>query len=585
MDPRTRQTCTLVLLAFALAATRPVAGATETRHIVVQERETGQLATLDVVHGYAALGDILIGRRDDVVSNGFSWPQPLSARSAVRKDKQQYLVQGARSWPLPIPYVIDETFPPANRSAITDALAHFANHSGIRFVKATTESNYLRFLPESDSIECGHSFFGMQGGEQPIFIRCAGAGIVVHEIMHALGFGHEHQRADRDSFIRLHPECVTPQAMATFQSQVVQTFQSAPYGPYDYASIMHYPQWGVFSSTCPVITPVQTDFFDSSPSLFWGLDAQPYAELTPCFSGIGQTCGLSRGDVLALNYFYGGAPLAGGDAPLAGAMNYEGLWWASPAGSESGWGINVAQQGNVIFATWFTYDVNGNPWWLTMAANETAEGEYSGTLYRSNGPRTGFGPPAPMPTAVGTGTLTFGSATSGTFSYQVSDGANIATQTKAIVPLSFGPVPICVWGAQPDLTKATNFQDLWWAAPAGSESGWGLNLTQQGTTIFATWFTYDVNENPLWLSVLAPQTGPNTYTGTLYLTNGPAFGSAAFDPTKVGRTAVGTATFTFSDGNNGTFAYNVNLGDGVNKANEAKAITRDVFRAPGTACH
>jgi len=183
------------------------------------------------------------------------------------------------------------------------------------------------------------------------------------------------------------------------------------------------------------------------------------------------------------------------------------------------------------------------------------------------------------------GTLTFGSATSGTFSYQVSDGANIATQTKAIVLQTFGPPPICVWDAEPDLTKATNFQDLWWAAPAGSESGWGLNLTQQGTTIFATWFTYDAKQNPLWLSVTAPQGGPNTYTGTLYLTNGPAFGSVAFDPTKVGRTAVGTASFTFSDGNNGMFAYNVNLGDGVDKGYQAKAITRQVFRAPGTVCH
>ena len=172
---------------------------------------------------------------------------------------------------------------------------------------ATTESKYLRFLPESDSAECGHSFFGIQGGDQPILIRCYSAGTVVHEIMHALGFGHEHQRADRDSFIRLHPECVTPETMAAFQTQVLQTFQSVPYGPYDYASIMHYPQWGAFSSssTCPVITPIPTDFFDSSPGLFWGLDARP-TRADALLSGIGQTCGLSRGDVLALNYFYGG---------------------------------------------------------------------------------------------------------------------------------------------------------------------------------------------------------------------------------------------------------------------------------------
>ena len=81
---RTKRTYTVLLLAFTLAATLPVAGATETRQIVVQERQTGQLATLDVVHGYAAAGDILIGRTDDVLRDGFSWPQPLSARSADR---------------------------------------------------------------------------------------------------------------------------------------------------------------------------------------------------------------------------------------------------------------------------------------------------------------------------------------------------------------------------------------------------------------------------------------------------------------------------------------------------------------------
>ena len=261
--------------------------------------------------------------------------------------------------------------------------------------------------------------------------------------------------------------------------------------------------------------------------------------------------------------------------------NYGGLWWNA---DESGWGINFAHQGDTIFATWFTYDANGKAWWLTMTANKTTEGMYIGTLYRTNAaPFSAFVPPA-TPTAVGAAIITFASETTGWFRYQVSDGANVALQAKVIMRQTFGSVPTCIWGAQADLTKATNFQDLWWAAPAESEPGWGVNLTQQGTTIFATWFTYDANHDPLWLSVTAPQTGPNTYSGTLYLTNGPAFDSVPFDPAKVGRTAVGTATFTFSDGNKGTFAYNVDLGDGVNKANQAKAITRQVFALPGTVC-
>ena len=46
-------------------------------------------------------------------------------------------------------------------------------------------------------------------------------------------------------------------------------------------------------------------------------------------------------------------------------MNYEGLWWAV-GGAEAGWGINFAHQDDVIFATWFTYNVAGKAWWLTM---------------------------------------------------------------------------------------------------------------------------------------------------------------------------------------------------------------------------
>jgi len=54
------------------------------------------------------------------------------------------------------------------------------------------------------------------------------------------------------------------------------------------------------------------------------------------------------------------------------------------------------------------------------------------------------------------------------------------------------------------------------------------------------------------------------------------------DPSHVERTAVGTATFTFDDGNSGTFAYDVS--DGANVGKQHKAITRQVFALPGTVC-
>jgi len=257
------------------------------------------------------------------------------------------------------------------------------------------------------------------------------------------------------------------------------------------------------------------------------------------------------------------------------ATNYEGLWWNSPAGSESGWGINFEHQGDIIFATWFTYDATGKGWWLTMIASKTAPGTYSGSLFQTKGPAFNavpFTPAQVTPTQVGTGTLTFGDANNGTFAYTV----NGISQVKSITRQVFGPLPTCATAA--NLAATSNYQGLWWAAPAGSESGWGVNFAHEGDTIFATWFTYDLDGTPMWLVVTAAKTAPGTYTGTLYRTTGPAFSAVPFDPSHVAITAVGSATLTFADGNSGTFAYTVN---GIA---QAKAITHQVFSGGGTTC-
>ena len=53
-------------------------------------------------------------------------------------------------------------------------------------------------------------------------------------------------------------------------------------------------------------------------------------------------------------------------APSLIPANYQGLWWSAPAGSESGWGLALAHQGDLIFVSWFTYDLTGKAWWLVM---------------------------------------------------------------------------------------------------------------------------------------------------------------------------------------------------------------------------
>jgi hypothetical protein len=217
-----------------------------------------------------------------------------------------------------------------------------------------------------------------------------------------------------------------------------------------------------------------------------------------------------------------------------------------------------------------------------MTAERTVGNTYSGTLYEARGPAFDsepFDPARVTRKPVGTGTLTFSGDRAGTFAYTVHGIAG----TRKIVPQAFGSLPTCLWGV-PDLTLARNYQDLWWASPPASESGWGVNFAHQGDVIFATWFTYGSDGAPLWLSATARKIAEGTYLGTLEVTTGPAFGAGAFDPAAVTRTPVGTLGLRFYDGNAATFGYRVEL-PGAPAVEQAKTVTRQVFRPPGTACY
>ena len=112
-------------------------------------------------------------------------------------------------------------------------------------------------------------------------------------------------------------------------------------------------------------------------------------------------------------------------------------------------------------------------------------------------------------------------------------------------PTKTGPFPI------------DDYTDHWWDP---QELGWGISIMQHTSDrIVATWFVYDQAGHPVWYSL---QPGawvfdhPAVYTGPVYKTTGPYFG-APFDSRKLSITQVGTGTLTFTDHNNGTFAYTV----------------------------
>ena len=262
--------------------------------------------------------------------------------------------------------------------------------------------------------------------------------------------------------------------------------------------------------------------------------------------------------------------------------NFQGLWWNDPDGSEPGWGINLNHQGDTIFATWFTFGLAGQPLWLVASATSTptAPNAFSGDLLTFSGSRfDAFDQTKVVSAPAGSLNVTFSDIDHASFDYTVAG----QSQTKQIKrePLNASPMASCVWGAQSDLALATNYQDLWYAFPADSEKGWGVNFTHQGDTIFATWFTYGMDGQPLWLvaSISNTPAQPSVYAGTLNkVTSGPPFNAVPFDFAAIKFQAEGTLTVTFRDGNFATFDYTI---DGVK---QTKQITRDVFAPPGTVC-
>jgi hypothetical protein len=201
---------------------------------------------------------------------------------------------------------------------------------------------------------------------------------------------------------------------------------------------------------------------------------------------------------------------------------------------------------------------------------------YSGEVYRTTGPAwdsATFDGSRVHVEPVGVASFFFGNASSGTFEYTV----NGVSQSKAITRQEFAAMPACELGGPAGAEP--NFQDLWWRSPAGSESGWGLNVAHQGDIVFATWFTYGANGEGVWFVLPAgTKTGTRTYSGELYRTTGPAFSASPWNGSQVHVTPVGSASLAFADADNGTFTYTV---DG---RTSSKAITRQVYAAPKTVC-
>lgn len=168
-----------------------------------------------------AYGDVILGvPKDNVPGN-----------RGIAEVPKSYLWDKAE-----VPFAISPELPHPER--IENAIQYFHEHTSIKWIPFQGQKDAVVFEPGQE--HC-YSYVGRVGGLQSIklAISCQGSEIL-HEMMHALGFVHEHSRLDRDQYI----EILWPNIQDQYQPQFAMVpeiyFEPFRGTSFDYHSVMLY---------------------------------------------------------------------------------------------------------------------------------------------------------------------------------------------------------------------------------------------------------------------------------------------------------------------------------------------------------
>ncbi|CAL1538843.1 unnamed protein product [Lymnaea stagnalis] len=174
-----------------------------------------------------------IDRVRELYTSQSSKPQRLSKRKATRPEQYR--------WPNAIiPYdFVEKDFNSSEVKQIKDAMQTWMNRTCLVFRPAVASDwNRIRF---KNGTGC-NSQVGRVGGAQPINLQsgmCRTWFLYLHELGHAIGLVHEHQLPERDEYIKVNLNNVSPEMRRWFDKYTAEQINN--YGvPYEYSSVMHY---------------------------------------------------------------------------------------------------------------------------------------------------------------------------------------------------------------------------------------------------------------------------------------------------------------------------------------------------------
>ncbi|KAA0199812.1 hypothetical protein HAZT_HAZT003212 [Hyalella azteca] len=164
------------------------------------------------------------------------------------------IVSSERLWPNGnVPYLLSSTFRDEERTIIAKAIKTLHDQSCVRFIPHSNERDYIHFL-KGDGCT---SNIGRVGGSQAVSLGpgCFRAGVVMHELMHALGFWHEQSRYDRDRYININWDNIQKGKGYNFQKYDFKGLQHVG-TQYDFESLMHYSPFAFAKNrSLPTVEP------------------------------------------------------------------------------------------------------------------------------------------------------------------------------------------------------------------------------------------------------------------------------------------------------------------------------------------
>lgn len=155
---------------------------------------------------------------------------------------------------------------------IRAALGEIQSKSCIRFrMRDKDDDNWIRFVNKSGCFSpVGRQYASPGAQELSIGIGCNHKGIIMHELLHALGFWHEQSRSDRDDFLEVLWENIQKGQEHNFNRYKPKDMDFYG-GSYDFSSIMHYGNFAFSKNKRPTMLSVK------DPTLQFG----QIAELSP----------------------------------------------------------------------------------------------------------------------------------------------------------------------------------------------------------------------------------------------------------------------------------------------------------------